>query len=259
MPPPGTNQSAMTNLSAGRVRLAVTARSASRVGRSPHPPRQRGARLVSFASGSAPVASSRGFGRGVDRAPGASSSSRGMFFTHPLLARAAKRVGFLKLTTKRAKKGYYKGKGAISTGRFTKAGASRATRPDFPTHGVTLTDRTRPRSRLTNPPFLPPRTRELHRPREESAQLHHAQGGPHVLPPETVRRHHRPQTARARGETPARRRVHHPRAVRRETHAAMRRGVEPARIRTVRSAPRGARVVTLSTRRRPSRKNDRIG
>ena len=52
-----------------------------------------------------------------------------MFFTHPLLARAAKRVGFLKLTTKRAKKGYYKGKGAISTGRFTKAGASRATRP----------------------------------------------------------------------------------------------------------------------------------
>ena len=39
-----------------------------------------------------------------------------------LLARAAKRVGFLKLTTKRARKGYYKGKGAIGTGRFTKAG-----------------------------------------------------------------------------------------------------------------------------------------
>lgn len=45
-----------------------------------------------------------------------------MFVTSALLARAAKRVGFLKLTTKRARKGYYKGKGAISTGRFTKAG-----------------------------------------------------------------------------------------------------------------------------------------
>ena len=65
-----------------------------------------------------------------------------MFFSVALLGRAAKRLGYLRLTTKRAKKGYYKGKGAISTGRFTKAGASRATRPDFPTHGVTLTDRT---------------------------------------------------------------------------------------------------------------------
>ena len=97
-----------------------------------------------------------------------------MFFTHPLLARAAKRVGFLKLTTKRAKKGYYKGKGAISTGRFTKAGASRGPRPRSPDPRVTLTDRTRPapvlatpsthhprsRSRLTVPPFLlSPRTR----------------------------------------------------------------------------------------------------
>ena len=45
-----------------------------------------------------------------------------MFVTSALLARAAKRVGFLKLTTKRARKGYYKGKGAIGTGRFTKAG-----------------------------------------------------------------------------------------------------------------------------------------
>jgi hypothetical protein len=47
-----------------------------------------------------------------------------VFFSAPLLARAAKRVGFLKLTTKRARKGYYKGKGAIPTGRHTKAGAS---------------------------------------------------------------------------------------------------------------------------------------
>ena len=45
-----------------------------------------------------------------------------VFFSAPLLARAAKRVGFLKLTTKRARKGYYKGKGAIPTGRHTKAG-----------------------------------------------------------------------------------------------------------------------------------------
>lgn len=76
-----------------------------------------------------------------------------MFFTHPLLARAAKRVGFLKLTTKRAKKGYYKGKGAISTGRFTKAGASRGPRPRSPDPRVTLTDRTfpRPRSRPPRP------------------------------------------------------------------------------------------------------------
>ena len=45
-----------------------------------------------------------------------------MFPSSVLFARAAKRVGFLKLTTKRARKGYYKGKGAISTGRWTKAG-----------------------------------------------------------------------------------------------------------------------------------------
>ena len=45
-----------------------------------------------------------------------------MFFTSALMARAAKRLGFTRLTTKRAKKGYYKGKGAISTGRHTKAG-----------------------------------------------------------------------------------------------------------------------------------------
>jgi large subunit ribosomal protein L41 len=45
-----------------------------------------------------------------------------MFFSLTLLARAAKRTGFTKLTTKRARKGYYKGKGAVSTGRFTNAG-----------------------------------------------------------------------------------------------------------------------------------------
>ena len=45
-----------------------------------------------------------------------------MFPSAVLFARAAKRTGFLKLTTKRARKGYYKGKGAIATGRFTKAG-----------------------------------------------------------------------------------------------------------------------------------------
>lgn len=48
-----------------------------------------------------------------------------MFFTTALLARAAKRTGFTRLTTKRAKKGYYKGKGAIAPGRHTKAGRGR--------------------------------------------------------------------------------------------------------------------------------------
>ena len=45
-----------------------------------------------------------------------------MFFSVALLGRAAKRLGYLRLTTKRAKKGYYKGKGAIAPGRHTKRG-----------------------------------------------------------------------------------------------------------------------------------------
>eukprot|EP00227_Mantoniella_beaufortii_P002239 CAMPEP_0197617572 /NCGR_PEP_ID=MMETSP1326-20131121/61101_1 /TAXON_ID=1155430 /ORGANISM="Genus nov. species nov., Strain RCC2288" /LENGTH=100 /DNA_ID=CAMNT_0043186467 /DNA_START=438 /DNA_END=740 /DNA_ORIENTATION=- len=45
-----------------------------------------------------------------------------MFFSVALLGRYAKRIGFTQLTTKRAKKGYYKGKGAIPTGQHTKAG-----------------------------------------------------------------------------------------------------------------------------------------
>ena len=70
LPPEPTSPRPMrTNLSAGRGRLAVTARSARRGGRSPRPPRQRGAR-VSFASGSAPVASSRGVGAGPIGHPG---------------------------------------------------------------------------------------------------------------------------------------------------------------------------------------------
>lgn len=56
------------------------------------------------------------------RRPQPTLPSADMFFSTALLARAAKRTGFTRLTTKRAKKGYYKGKGAISTGRFTKAG-----------------------------------------------------------------------------------------------------------------------------------------
>ena len=51
-----------------------------------------------------------------------------VFFSAPLLARAAKRVGFLKLTTKRARKGYYKGKGAIPTGKAHESGCVVATR-----------------------------------------------------------------------------------------------------------------------------------
>lgn len=45
-----------------------------------------------------------------------------MFFSVALLGRAAKRAGYLRLTTKRAKKGYYKGKGAIAPGRHTRQG-----------------------------------------------------------------------------------------------------------------------------------------
>jgi hypothetical protein len=84
---------------------------------------------------------------------GAHARRTRMFFSVALLGRAAKRLGYLRLTTKRAKKGYYKGKGAISTGRFTKAGASRGPRPRSPDPRVTLTDRTfpRPRSRPPRP------------------------------------------------------------------------------------------------------------
>ena len=45
-----------------------------------------------------------------------------MFFSVALLGRAAKRAGYLRLTTKRTKKGYYKGKGAIAPGRHTRQG-----------------------------------------------------------------------------------------------------------------------------------------
>jgi len=46
-----------------------------------------------------------------------------MVFATPIaFARRARRVGFNTLTTKRARKGYYKGKGAISVGKHTKHG-----------------------------------------------------------------------------------------------------------------------------------------
>jgi large subunit ribosomal protein L41 len=56
-----------------------------------------------------------------------------VFATAPLLARAAKRLGFTRLTTKRARKGYYKGKGAKSTGRHTKDGEYVVTAEKAPT------------------------------------------------------------------------------------------------------------------------------
>ena len=56
-----------------------------------------------------------------------------VFATAPLLARAAKRLGFTRLTTKRARKGYYKGKGAKSTGRHTNDGEYVVTDDKAPT------------------------------------------------------------------------------------------------------------------------------
>ena len=56
------------------------------------------------------------------------------------LGRAAKRLGYLRLTTKRAKKGYYKGKGAIAPGRHTKRGykLDPLRRPNFITPEIDL-------------------------------------------------------------------------------------------------------------------------
>ena len=63
-----------------------------------------------------------------------------MFFSVALLGRAAKRLGYLRLTTKRAKKGYYKGKGAIAPGRHTKRGykLDPLRRPNFITPEIDL-------------------------------------------------------------------------------------------------------------------------
>ena len=63
-----------------------------------------------------------------------------MFFSVALLGRAAKRLGYLRLTTKRAKKGYYKGKGAIAPGRHTNRGykLDPLRRPNFITPEIDL-------------------------------------------------------------------------------------------------------------------------
>lgn len=71
---------------------------------------------------------------------GAHARRTRMFFSVALLGRAAKRLGYLRLTTKRAKKGYYKGKGAIAPGRHTKRGykLDPLRRPNFITPEIDL-------------------------------------------------------------------------------------------------------------------------
>ena len=57
-----------------------------------------------------------------------------VFATAAALARRARRVGFEQLTTKLAKKGFYKGKGAVSPGVRARTGAFKVVpwkRPDY--------------------------------------------------------------------------------------------------------------------------------
>lgn len=57
-----------------------------------------------------------------------------VFATAATLARRARRVGFEQLTTKLAKKGFYKGKGAVSPGVRARTGAFKVVpwkRPDY--------------------------------------------------------------------------------------------------------------------------------
>jgi|TARA_B110000003_G_scaffold266367_1_gene293244 large subunit ribosomal protein L41 len=66
-----------------------------------------------------------------------------VFATAAALARRARRVGFNALTTKLAKKGFYKGKGAVSPGVRTRTGRFKVVpwkRPEYvvpaSAHGV---------------------------------------------------------------------------------------------------------------------------
>jgi len=67
-------------------------------------------------------------------APALQNQTRMVFATAVAFARRARRVGFNTLTTKMAKKGFYKGKGAINPGVRTRVGAYKLVpwkRPDY--------------------------------------------------------------------------------------------------------------------------------
>jgi large subunit ribosomal protein L41 len=67
-------------------------------------------------------------------APAPQNQTRMVFATAVAFARRARRVGFNTLTTKMAKKGFYKGKGAINPGVRTRVGAYKLVpwkRPDY--------------------------------------------------------------------------------------------------------------------------------
>jgi len=78
-----------------------------------------------------------------------------MHITLALLGKAAKRAGFTALTTKRGGKGYYKGKGAIPTGRHTQAGRERLKDLTLDESGPTLTPRVY--CAYITQPFPPPK------------------------------------------------------------------------------------------------------
>jgi large subunit ribosomal protein L41 len=59
-----------------------------------------------------------------------------VFITPIAFARRARRVGFNMLTTKIAKKGFYKGKGAINVGTRTKHGAFKTLKWKLPQYAV---------------------------------------------------------------------------------------------------------------------------